>query len=140
MTCFRQVQNSKIMIPTEIRVLTHTFVPIANTQEHESGFAKKLVSRRMIGCDLHKKNCVHVSRHGIPVVFRLHRNGDNHSNAQHILHILSYMFRPCKSAFRQNCRTFLAHSSKFRRWVLSRGDTRGDAWWRNLEHLTKIAQ
>jgi len=33
----------------------------------------------------------------------------------------------CKSAFRQNSRTFLAHSSAFRRWVLSRGDTRGDA-------------
>jgi len=37
-------------------------------------------------------------------------------------------------------RTFLAHSSTFRRWVLSRGDTRGDAWWRNLERLTHIAQ
>ena len=35
----------------------------------------------------------------------------------------------CKSAFRQNYRTFRAHSSTFRRWVLSRGDTRGDAWW-----------
>jgi hypothetical protein len=34
----------------------------------------------------------------------------------------------CKSAFRQNYRTFLVHSSTFRRWVLSRGDTRGDAW------------
>ena len=45
-----------------------------------------------------------------------------------------------KSAFRQNYRTFLAHSSTFRRWVLSRGDTRGDAWWRKLERLTKIAQ
>ena len=45
-----------------------------------------------------------------------------------------------KSAFRQNCRTFLAHSSTFRRWVLSRGDTRGDAWWQKLELLTKIAQ
>jgi len=45
-----------------------------------------------------------------------------------------------KTAFRQNYRTFLAHSSTFRRWVLSRGDTRGDAWWRNLERLTKIAQ
>jgi hypothetical protein len=32
------------------------------------------------------------------------------------------------------------HSSTFRRWVLSRGDTRGDAWWRKLESLTKIAQ
>jgi len=32
-----------------------------------------------------------------------------------------------KSAFRQNYRIFLAHSSTFRRWVLSRGDTRGDA-------------
>jgi hypothetical protein len=28
----------------------------------------------------------------------------------------------CKTAFRQNSRTFLAHSSTFRRWVLSRGD------------------
>jgi hypothetical protein len=46
----------------------------------------------------------------------------------------------CKSAFRQNYRTFLAHSSTFRRWVLSHGDTRGDAWWQNLERLTKIAQ
>jgi len=46
----------------------------------------------------------------------------------------------CKSAFSQNYRTFLAHSSTFRRWVLSRGDTRGDAWWRKLERLTKIAQ
>jgi hypothetical protein len=35
----------------------------------------------------------------------------------------------CKSAFRQNSRTFLAHNSTFRRWVLSHGDTRGDAWW-----------
>jgi len=33
-------------------------------------------------------------------------------------------------------RLFLAHSSTFRRWVLSRGDTRGDAWWRKLERLT----
>jgi hypothetical protein len=46
----------------------------------------------------------------------------------------------CKSAFRQNYRTFLAYSPTFRRWVLLRGDTRGDAWWRKLEHLTKIAQ
>ena len=45
-----------------------------------------------------------------------------------------------KSAFRQNSRTFLAHSFTFRRWVLSRGDTRGDAWWRNLERPTQIAQ
>jgi hypothetical protein len=45
-----------------------------------------------------------------------------------------------KSAFRQNSRTFLAHSSTFRRWVLLRGDMRGDAWWRKLEHLTQIAQ
>jgi hypothetical protein len=35
----------------------------------------------------------------------------------------------CYSAFRQNYRTFLAHSTTFRRWVPSRGDTRGDAWW-----------
>jgi hypothetical protein len=46
----------------------------------------------------------------------------------------------CKSTFRLNFRTFLAHSSTFRRWVLSCGDTRGDAWWRKLEHLTQIAQ
>jgi hypothetical protein len=46
----------------------------------------------------------------------------------------------CKTAFRQNYRTFLAHSSTFRRWVLSRGDTRGDGWWRKLKRLTKIAQ
>ena len=46
----------------------------------------------------------------------------------------------CKSAFRQNYQTFLAHSSIFHRWVLSRGDTRGDAWWRKLERLTQIAQ
>jgi hypothetical protein len=32
-----------------------------------------------------------------------------------------------KTAFRQNYRTFCAHSSTFRRWVLSRGDTRGGA-------------
>jgi len=42
----------------------------------------------------------------------------------------------CKSAFRQNYRTFLAHSSTFRRWVLSRGDV----WWQKFERLTKIAQ
>jgi hypothetical protein len=46
----------------------------------------------------------------------------------------------CKSAFRQNYRTFFAHSSTFRRCVLSRGDTRGDAWWRKLECLAQIAQ
>jgi len=45
-----------------------------------------------------------------------------------------------KSPFRQNYRTFLAHSSIFRLWVLSRGDTRGDVWWRKLERLTQIAQ
>jgi len=45
-----------------------------------------------------------------------------------------------KSAFRQNYRTFLVHSSTFRRWMLSRGDTRVDAWWRKLERLTRIAQ
>jgi hypothetical protein len=45
-----------------------------------------------------------------------------------------------KSAFRQNSQTFLAHSSTFRRWVLSRGDTSGDSWWRKLECLTQIAQ
>jgi hypothetical protein len=45
-----------------------------------------------------------------------------------------------KSAFRQNSRTFLAHSSTFRRWVLSRGDMRRDVWWRKLERLTQIAQ
>jgi hypothetical protein len=57
-------------------------------------------------------------------------------------------FKACKrslnvtwiSAFRQNYRTCLTHSSTFRHWVLSRGDTRGDAWWRKLELLTKIAQ
>ena len=55
-------------------------------------------------------------------------------------------FTACKrslnvtSAFRQNYRTFLAHSSTFRRWVLSRGDTCGDAWWQKLERLAKIAQ
>jgi len=38
----------------------------------------------------------------------------------------------CKSAFRQNSRTFLANSSTFRRWVLSHGDTRGDSCWRKL--------
>ena len=46
----------------------------------------------------------------------------------------------CHSPFRQNFRTFLAHSSTFRRWVLSRGDTRGDVCWRKLERLTQIAQ
>jgi hypothetical protein len=46
----------------------------------------------------------------------------------------------CKSVFRQNYRTFIANSSTFRRWVFSRGDTRGDAWWQKLERLTKIAQ
>jgi len=46
----------------------------------------------------------------------------------------------CNSAFRQNCRTFLAHSSTLRHWVLLRGDTCGDAWWRKLERLTTIAQ
>jgi hypothetical protein len=45
-----------------------------------------------------------------------------------------------KSAFRQNSLTFLTHSSIFRRWVLSRGDTRGDALWRKLERVTQIAQ
>jgi hypothetical protein len=45
-----------------------------------------------------------------------------------------------KSDFRQNSRTFLAHGSTFRRWVLSHGDTRGDAWWRKLERLTQVAQ
>jgi len=40
----------------------------------------------------------------------------------------------CKSTFRQNSRTFLAHR------VLSRGDRRGDAWWRKLERLTQITQ
>jgi len=45
-----------------------------------------------------------------------------------------------KSAFRQNSRTFLAQSSTFRRWVLSRDDTRGDAWWQRWERLTQIAQ
>jgi len=44
------------------------------------------------------------------------------------------------SAFRQNYWTFLAHSSTFHLWVLSRGDTRGDAWWQKLERLTEIAQ
>ena len=51
-----------------------------------------------------------------------------------------YLNVTCKSPFRQNYRKFLAHSSTFRRWVLSRGDTRGDAWWRKLERRTKIAQ
>jgi len=46
----------------------------------------------------------------------------------------------CKSAFRKNYQIFLAQSSTFRRWVLSRGDTHGDAWWWKLERLTKIAQ
>jgi hypothetical protein len=46
----------------------------------------------------------------------------------------------CNSAFRQNYRTFLTHSSTFRRWVLSRGDTRLDTWWQKFERLTKIAQ
>jgi len=40
----------------------------------------------------------------------------------------------CKSAFRQNYGTHLAHSSTFHRWVLSRGDMR------KLERLTQIAQ
>jgi len=35
---------------------------------------------------------------------------------------------------------FLAHSSTLLRCVLPRGDTRGDAWWRTLKRLTKIAQ
>jgi hypothetical protein len=34
-----------------------------------------------------------------------------------------------RSAFRQNYRIFLSHSSIFCHWVLSRGDTRGNAWW-----------
>jgi len=42
----------------------------------------------------------------------------------------------CKSAFRLNYRKFLAHSSTFRSWVLSRGDAR----WQKLERLTEIAQ
>ena len=45
-----------------------------------------------------------------------------------------------KSTFRQNYRTFLAHSYTFRRWVLSCGDTRGDAWWQKFVRLTQIAQ
>jgi len=40
----------------------------------------------------------------------------------------------------QNYRTFLANSSTFRHWVLSRGDTRGDVWWRKMKRLTEIAQ
>ena len=51
-----------------------------------------------------------------------------------------YLNVTCKSGFRQNYGTFLAHSSTLRRWVLSRGDTRGDAWWRKLERRTQIAQ
>jgi hypothetical protein len=51
-----------------------------------------------------------------------------------------YLNVTCESAFRQNYRTFLAHSNIFRCWVLSHGDTRGDAWWRKLECLTQIAQ
>jgi hypothetical protein len=43
-------------------------------------------------------------------------------------------------AFRQNHRTFLVHSSTFRRWVLSPGDMHGDAGWRKFERLSKIAQ
>jgi hypothetical protein len=46
----------------------------------------------------------------------------------------------CNSAFRQNYRIFLAHSCAFRRWALSCGDMRGDAWRWKLELLTKIAQ
>jgi hypothetical protein len=46
----------------------------------------------------------------------------------------------CKSAFRQNYRTLLAHSCTFRHWVLLRGDMRGDAWWPKLERLTQVAQ
>jgi len=34
------------------------------------------------------------------------------------------------SSFRQNYRTFLAHSFTFRHCMLSHGDTCGDAWWR----------
>jgi hypothetical protein len=45
-----------------------------------------------------------------------------------------------KPAFKQNSRKFPAHSSTVCRWVLSRGDTRGDAWWQKLERLTQIAQ
>jgi hypothetical protein len=45
-----------------------------------------------------------------------------------------------KSVFRQNSRTFLAHSFTFCHWVLSHGNTRGDAWWQKLECLTQIAQ
>jgi hypothetical protein len=41
-----------------------------------------------------------------------------------------------KLPFRLNYRTFPAHSSTLHRWVLSRGD----AWWRKLEYLTKIIQ
>ena len=44
------------------------------------------------------------------------------------------------SEFRQNSRTFLAHSSTFCCWVLSRDDTHGDVWWRKLERPTQIAQ
>ena len=51
-----------------------------------------------------------------------------------------YLNLTYNSAFRQNYRTFLTHSSTLRRWVLSRGDTRGDAWWRKLKRLTQIAQ
>ena len=51
-------------------------------------------------------------------------------------------FTACKRSLNVtwNSQTFLAHSSTFRRWVLSRGDMRGDAWWRKLKRLTQIAQ
>jgi hypothetical protein len=51
-----------------------------------------------------------------------------------------YVSVTCKSAFRQNYQTFLAPSSTLRRCSLSRGDMRGDAWWRNLECINKIVQ
>jgi len=41
---------------------------------------------------------------------------------------------------RTNPQHAFLRSSTFRRWVLSRGDTGGDAWWRKLERLTQTAQ
>jgi hypothetical protein len=44
----------------------------------------------------------------------------------------------CRSEFRQNYWTFLAYNFTFRRWVLSRGDTRVDAWWQKFERTISL--
>ena len=52
------------------------------------------------------------------------------------IYIYIYIYMACKSSFRQNYRTtFLAHSSIFRCWDLSRRCGRGGTWRRKWERL-----